>query len=218
MLDTGIKERLCAAVDDGFEAQLAFTSDLVKFASTRGNERGVQDCMADRLAAIGYEVDHWRISDEEIRDHPGYSPLTRDLDQAFNTVGVLPCESPVGRSLIINGHVDTVPAGPEEMWTRPPIEPVIDSGWMYCSAAGDMKSGLVAGLFAIDAIRAAGFRPGAEICVQFVIEQESTGAGTLACLQRGYSADLDVSRFDAAPISHLSGFSFVGQGAFPAQC
>mgnify|MGYP003334438638 CR=1 FL=1 len=30
--------------------------------------------------------------------------------------------------------------------------------------------------------------------------------------------ELDLSRFDAAPIAHLSDLSFEGQGAFPAQC
>ena len=30
-------------------------------------------------------------------------------------------------------------------------------------------------------------------------------------------ANLDLSRFDAAPITHLSYLSFEGQGAFPAE-
>ena len=76
MLDTGTKERLCAAVDAACGRQLAFTADLVRHASTRGNEHGVQTCMAERLKAMGYEVDFWRISDDGIQGHPGRSPLT----------------------------------------------------------------------------------------------------------------------------------------------
>ncbi len=94
-----------------------------------------------------------------------------------------------GRSLIFNGHVDVVPTGLWERWTTPPFEPRIDGGWMYGRGAGDMKSGLAATLFAFDAVRAAGFAPAAPIHFQSVVEEECTGNGTLACLQRGYRAD-----------------------------
>lgn len=190
MLDVATKSAICEAVDAGFAAQLAATADTVRYASTRGNERGVQEYMADHLNGLGYDVDHWRIEQDAIKDHRGYSPLIRDMDQAFNTVGTLKCAAPVGKSLIINGHVDTVPVGPADMWERPPFDPVIENGWMYGRAAGDMKAGLVAGIHAVESIRRAGFAPGADVCVQSVIEEESTGAGTLACVTRGYSADL----------------------------
>src|SRR5690606_10513325 len=48
---------------------------------------------------------------------------------------------------------------------------------------------LAATLFAFDAVRDAGFRPTARIHFQSVVEEECTGNGTLACLQRGYRAD-----------------------------
>ena len=31
-----------------------------------------------------------------------------------------------GRSLILNGHIDVVPEGPHEMWTRPPFDPHVE--------------------------------------------------------------------------------------------
>jgi acetylornithine deacetylase len=52
-----------------------------------------------------------------------------------------------------------------------------------------MKSGLVACLAALDAIERAGFRPMADIIIQSVVEEECTGNGALACLERGYRAD-----------------------------
>ena len=33
--------------------------------------------------------------------------------------------NPKGRSLILNGHIDVVPEGPHEMWSRNPFEPAI---------------------------------------------------------------------------------------------
>ena len=89
----------------------------------------------------------------------------------------------------MNGHIDVVPEGPLEMWDTPPFEPRIDNGWMYGRGVGDMKAGLAANLFALDAIRSAGFAPAADVFFQSVVEEECTGNGALACLQRGYKAD-----------------------------
>ncbi|MGO4833755.1 ArgE/DapE family deacylase, partial [Rhizobiaceae sp. 2RAB30] len=108
---------------------------------------------------------------------------------AYNVVGASRCASPAGRSLILNGHIDVVPAGPLDMWTSPPFEPRRDGDWLYGRGAGDMKAGLVAFLSALDALRRAGYRPAADVYVQSVIEEECTGNGTLACLARGYRAD-----------------------------
>src|SRR3546814_4164734 len=60
---------------------------------------------------------------------------------------------------------------------------------MYGHGGVDMKAGLAAGLYALDAVREAGFRPAADIYLQSVVEEECTGNGALACLQRGYRAD-----------------------------
>lgn len=60
---------------------------------------------------------------------------------------------------------------------------------MYGRGAGDMKAGLAANLFALDALRDAGFQPAGDVFIQSVVEEECTGNGALACLQRGYRAD-----------------------------
>jgi acetylornithine deacetylase len=75
------------------------------------------------------------------------------------------------------------------MWTYPPFDPVIKDGWMYGRGAGDMKAGLASNLFALDALRACGLAPAADVFVQSVVEEECTGNGALACLARGYRAD-----------------------------
>jgi len=40
---------------------------------------------------------------------------------------------------------------------------------------------------------------------------------TIDAYIRGCSPEVDLSRFDAAPVAHLSDLSFEGQGAFPAK-
>jgi acetylornithine deacetylase len=94
-----------------------------------------------------------------------------------------------GRSLILQGHVDVVPEGPAELWSAPPYAATIKDGWMMGRGAQDMKAGVSAMIFALDAIRAAGFAPDGRIHLQTVTEEESTGNGALSTMIRGYRAD-----------------------------
>lgn len=189
MLPDSVARRILDAVDEGFADQVEFTRQLVRFPSVRGAEHTAQDFVHDALATRGYLVDRWTIDVERIRDHPGFSPVTVSYANALNVVGTYRPASGNGRSLILNGHIDVVPTGPSEMWTRPPFEPAIVDGWMYGRGSADMKAGIGANLFAIDALRRAGFDPAGRIHVQSVVEEECTGNGTLACLVQGYHAD-----------------------------
>ena len=60
---------------------------------------------------------------------------------------------------------------------------------MHGRGANDMKSGVCAMVFALDALRDAGYLPGSDVYVQTVTEEESTGNGALSTLARGYRAD-----------------------------
>ncbi len=189
MSDEDLGRRIKAAVDERFDAQIEFLSALSSYPSTRGNESPAQQFMAEQLRARDYPVDSWTIEVADISGLPGFSPLEGDYDNALNVVGTHRSRSAQGKSLILNGHIDVVPTGPLEMWDAPPFEPRCEDGWMYARGAGDMKAGLVANLFALDALAATGHRPGADVYLQSVVEEECTGNGALACLQRGYRAD-----------------------------
>jgi acetylornithine deacetylase len=180
---------ILASVEAGFEEQVRFTQDLVRFPSLRGLEGTAQDFLHDRLAERGLSMDRWSIDVDAIRDHPGFSPVKVDYSRAINVVGTHRPKNQIGRSLILNGHVDVVPEGPLDMWTRPPFDPWIEGDWLYGRGAGDMKAGLVANIFALDALKRLGKQPGAPVHVQSVTEEECTGNGALACLVRGYRAE-----------------------------
>jgi acetylornithine deacetylase len=157
-----------------------------------GTEETAQDYMARAMASRGLSVDRWKINIDDLKNMRGYSPSVVPYDSAYNVVGTHRPRKIRGRSIILNGHVDVVPVGPIERWSYSPFEPRIEEGWMYGRGSGDMKSGLAACLFAIDALKRIGYQPAADVHVQSVIEEESTGNGTLACLQRGYRADVVV--------------------------
>ncbi len=184
-----VETRIRSSVDAMFEREIAFLSELTAHPSTRGNEQQAQDFMAREMAGRGLSVDRWQIDLDEIRGQPGFSPVVGDYQDAVNVVGTHASRSRKGRSLILNGHIDVVPEGPHDMWDSPPYAPRVDDGWLYGRGAGDMKAGLAANLFALDALREIGLVPGADVHVQSVVEEECTGNGALACLQRGYRAD-----------------------------
>jgi len=188
-LSEDTKRCIVDCVDAGFDAQLATTKDFVAIPSTRGCEGPCQDMIGDLLRKRGYEVDDWHIEPGELKDLRGFGPVEHDSSKARTVVGTYRPAREEGRSLILQGHCDVVPAGPLEMWETPPFSPTIKGNRMYGRGACDMKSGTIGALYALDAIRAAGLAPTARIHFQSVIEEESTGLGALSTLQRGYRAD-----------------------------
>ncbi len=188
-LDAKLADKILDAVDSGFDKQVAFTQDLVRFPSVRGQEHTCQDFIYDAMRDRGLAMDRWAIDVAEIESHDGFSPVKVNYDNAINVVGTHRPKQQTGRSLILNGHVDVVPIGPTDMWTRPPFDPWIDGDWMYGRGAADMKAGLAANIYALDALRAIGYQPAAPVYLQSVTEEECTGNGALSALVRGYRAD-----------------------------
>jgi acetylornithine deacetylase len=188
MLDPELAAKIMHAVDDGFEEQVELTAELVKFPSVRGAEGTAQDFMAAEMRRRGLAVDRWKVEIGDIEGMPGFSPVHVSYDNAWNVVGAYR-GSGKGRSLILNGHIDVVPVGPLDMWSRHPFEPKVERGWLYGRGGGDMKAGLAANLAVLDALNRLGLKPAADLYLQSVVEEECTGNGALACLQRGYRAE-----------------------------
>lgn len=185
-----LKARLAEAVAANFPDQTEFLQNLVRFPSTRGNEAPCQDWIARQLATRGYNVDRYTLDQVDMTNLPGFSPvMDTDYSRNVQVVGTARAQDPTGRSLILQGHVDVVPTGPLELWTTPPFDPAIQGEWLHGRGAGDMKQGVSAMIFALDAIKAAGLALTADIHVQTVTEEECTGNGALSTLARGYRAD-----------------------------
>lgn len=188
-VDPELAAKLVSAVDAGFDEQLAFTQALVRFGSTRGAEHTIQDFVHRALQDRGYAMDRFEMDRAALARHPGAGRFSEDHSTAPVVVGIHRPRTEAGRSLILQAHVDVVPTGPEDMWSRPPFDPVIENGWMYGRGAADMKAGHAANIFALDALRRAGVQPAATVYVQSVVEEESTGNGALMTHLRGFRAD-----------------------------
>src|SRR6056297_2309779 len=183
-----VRQAIIAAVQDGFARQVEFLSEFTAVRSRRPNEGAALDFMAGALRGRGWEVDDWTVRAHDLRDEPGFVDCAGEVPSVRSVVGTKDGTGE-GRSLILQGHLDVVPEGPEGMWQTPPYVPEVRDGWMYGRGAGDMKAGKVAALFAVDALRRAGYAPKGRLHYQSVVEEESSGLGAVATLARGYRAD-----------------------------
>jgi acetylornithine deacetylase len=154
---------------------------------TENDEAALQAVVAERLRAIGAEVDQWEPEPETFADHPMMPPW-HHWDGRPITVGTVRGQSG-GRSLIVNGHIDVVSPGDLERWTTPPFAADVRDGRIYGRGAVDMKGGVAAALFALRALAATGVRLQGDVIFEAVPDEETCAMGTVAAIERGYRAD-----------------------------
>lgn len=161
---------------------------LVQEGSTRGSESGAQAVIIEKCRELGLEMDIWEIGGERLTSHYAFCSDRKDFKGTPNAVGILKGAGG-GKTMILNGHIDVVPAGNFNEWERDPFSGHIECGKLYGRGSTDMKGGTVALLMAIEAIKNSGIVLKGDVLFESVIEEESGGAGTLATVLRGYRAD-----------------------------
>lgn len=94
-----------------------------------------------------------------------------------------------GRSLALNGHIDTV--APQAGRFDDPWTAVIEDGWLYGLGATDMKAGHAAMWLAAKALQRAGITLAGDLHIHSVVGEEtmSDEIGTTAVLKAGYLVD-----------------------------
>jgi acetylornithine deacetylase len=186
-----LEERVTEWIDQQRETILDFLRRLVAIPSVTGSELEVQTFISSKLEGMGLEVDRWEPDIEELSKHPAYLPPEKDYRDRPNVVGVYKGRGG-GRSLLFNGHVDVIPAGPEDTWIYPPFGARVEGTRLYGRGASDMKSGLAAMTMALDAVLHLGVRLKGDVILEYTMDEEATGNGTLACVTRGYKADAGI--------------------------
>jgi succinyl-diaminopimelate desuccinylase len=103
---------------------LELTKQLIRCPSVTPEDAGCQAILTSRLAAAGFEVEAMRFG----------------VVENFWAVH----RGGPGPTLCFAGHTDVVPAGPRDMWSSDPFDPVVRDGFLYGRGAADMKSGVAA--------------------------------------------------------------------------
>ena len=180
--------RIDAAVDALRPELIEFARLLVRIPSVSGSEQAAQRTIAAKYESLGLSVDIVPSVREELESHPAFCDDAIPFVDRLNVVARWR-GSGGGRSLILNGHMDVVPPGDLSKWTRDPWGGEIEGDRLYGRGACDMKSGLAAAVFAVQALQASGVTLPGDVMLQSVIGEESGGVGTLATIVRGYRAD-----------------------------
>ena len=96
-----------------------------------------------------------------------------------------------GRSVVLNGHIDTVTREPLPWGRHGPFSGKVVDGLLYGRGSYDMKAGLAALAVVLRILSDEGITLGGDVILESVVDEENAGAnGTLACSVRGYDADL----------------------------
>ena len=156
-----------------------------------GREGACQQWIASALRAAGVEPDLYEPDTVAgLAGHPLFI-AGRDYRGRPN-LGARRKGAGAGRSLILSGHIDTVPRG-SRAWTHGPFSGTVEGNRLYGRGANDMKAGVAINLFVFEVLAALNIRLVGDLIFETVVDEEFGGAhGTLAGRLRGYVADAAV--------------------------
>lgn len=136
-------------------ATLELTEDLIRRDSVTPDDKGCQQLLADRLSAIGFEIEHLRFG---------------DTDNIWARRGT------TGPVFAFAGHTDVVPTGPVENWQSDPFKPEIRDGLLYGRGTADMKGSIAAMVTACE--RFVAENPTHDGSIAFLITSDEEGPAT----------------------------------------
>ncbi|GGL64093.1 M20 family metallopeptidase [Halocalculus aciditolerans] len=98
---------------------------------------------------------------------------------------------PDGPTLVLNGHLDVVPAGDEAEWTHDPYAGVVEDGRLYGRGSADMKGNLALAMLALRDLRDAidADTRGGSVVFHAAMGEETGEPGTESLLDAGYTGD-----------------------------
>ncbi|MWG34932.1 M20/M25/M40 family metallo-hydrolase [Halomarina oriensis] len=200
-----------------YDAELrAFVERLVGFESTPGAEAGIQSFVREHLDALGFETYEWEADPERLAGLPSFpdDPAAIPTAGRPSVAGVLELGSGEGRTLVLNGHVDVVPAsdagagGRDDTsasaatdggaWRSDPFTATWseDGKRLTARGAADMKSGLGACVYAArylaDRVEAGEADVDGRVVVESVAGEEEGGIGAASsALDAPYTGERD---------------------------
>jgi acetylornithine deacetylase len=174
---------------------------LIDIKSVTGDEYDIQLEVFNVMKEMGLEIDFWEPDDVEMRASKLFSETGESMKNRPVVVGIRRGKGG-GKSLMVNGHVDTVNEFPIEKWNTDPFKAFISDGKIFGRGASDMKSGLAMSLFALNAITEMGIGLDGDVYIVSVPAEENGGNGTVAALVRGYH-HADAAIFPEPTSNHI---------------
>jgi acetylornithine deacetylase len=187
-------KQLIEAAEKKTNRVVELTSELVKFNTTSPDpgqapvdDKDCQGYIAERLKSLGFQVDLWEPNLEKLSHYPFYIK-----EQSFRNRPILAARlkgTGGGHSIILNAHIDVVPAGDPTLWKHKPWGGAIVDGRVYGRGSCDMKGGAAAIIATAEILNELGIQLQGDLIIETVLDEEINGMGTVACIERGYTAD-----------------------------
>src|SRR3954452_8334013 len=107
----------------------AIVSDLLELLAVPSvggadAEADIQQVLAKRLDGLGMDVDLWSMDLPALTTAAGFPGMEVERSEAWGLVGTRPGASD-RPALVLQGHVDVVPAGDLGKWRSDPFEPSV---------------------------------------------------------------------------------------------
>lgn len=154
---------------------IKLTSDLIKINSENptGSQREVIDFVENYLTDAG-------ILYEEVAANEDYPCILAKIGEEK------------GYSIILNGHVDVVPAGDLSQWNFDPFGGEVTDKLILGRGTSDMKAGVACILFVMKLLKQSGASLNGNIRLHIVSDEETGGAyGTKWLCEQGYANNAD---------------------------
>lgn len=178
-----MSDSIRAAIEEQAEKAREFLIDLIQIRSVSGEEtEAVRFCLG-KFAQAGCECKLISLSDE-IKNDPEYSHPAQPVSYSGRSnLSVCKPGKGGGRSLILQTHIDTVPASDWE----DAFVPHEEGSLIYGRGSCDAKGHIAAIWLALAALR--GIPLKGDVQAQIVVEEEFGGNGALAMIRGGCKAD-----------------------------
>ena len=177
-------------IDSAADEIVDFAAELIRIPTVNPPGEFYPDCaqaIGARLQDFDFDVEYLAAASRP--EHTKAYPRINVLGRRFGRVA---------RPLLhLNGHFDVVPPG--EGWTVDPFAGVVRAGRLYGRGSADMKAGLAAAIYAVEAVRRAGVGLQGTVEVSGTVDEESGGLAGVAWLAEQGKLDASLTDFVIIP-------------------
>jgi succinyl-diaminopimelate desuccinylase len=155
-----VREHLSQRIAANNDEMIAIGQKLIRIPSENppGDTGAVADVAADILRPI---------EGVELEFVTGRAPFT-------NVIARIKGAGP-GRRVVLNGHLDTFPAGDHSLWTVDPFGGEVIDGRLYGRGAADMKGGIAASMMAFCLMAQVRYAWSGDLVLTLAADEETMG-------------------------------------------
>ena len=191
-----MKEKLLQYIEEHKDELFSMLLDMLAINTENDGKRSDETPLAEYLQArykeMGVPAEVYSPDDVPgILQHPDYL-AGRNLQGRCNVSATLRGSAP-RKTLMLAGHLDTMPVGDVSLWTVPPVKGTMKDGFIFGRGANDDKFALAVELFLAKAFRELGITLKNDIVLGGYVDEEFGGGNGALALCLKHKADFAIN-------------------------